>query len=153
MRSKLDICIYLYENGKYQEAVDSLKALLPQVTDPDEQADAYKYLAFSYVMLDMVNQAKRNFDSLLIKFPKAEIDTISVPPNITVVFKQSKLERQLVEEKELEKKKGKKRMIYIVGGVSAAAVATGATVYLLTREPEPEKVPEDAGTGDVRIKW
>jgi hypothetical protein len=152
-RSKLDLCIYLYENGKYQEAVDSIKALLPKIEDPLVQAEAYKYLAFSYVMLDMVNQAKTNFDSLLVKFPKAEIDTVSVPPNITVVFKQSKLERQLEEGKALEKKRSKRRMIWIIGGTSVAAAAVGTTVYFITRAPEEEPPPEDLGKGDIRFKW
>jgi tetratricopeptide (TPR) repeat protein len=103
-RAKLDSCITFYQDGDYQRAVDSLKALLPFISDRQEEADAYKYLGFSYVMLEMIDKAKEFFRVALDKFPQMVIDTLEVPPNITVVFKQTKLESQMEKGEILDKK-------------------------------------------------
>ena len=91
---RLDTCISYYRDGDYQKTADSIKTLLPLIADKRLEAEAYKYLAFSYVMLDQTDRAKEYFSVALEKFPKMTIDTLEVPPNVSNVFKQVKLETQ-----------------------------------------------------------
>jgi tetratricopeptide (TPR) repeat protein len=102
--ARLDSCIAYYEDGDYQKAADSIKALLPLISDRLQEAEAYKYLGFSYVMLDLINKAKDFFRVALEKFPQMVIDTLEVPPNISIVFKQAKLETQMEKGEILDKK-------------------------------------------------
>ena len=132
-RGRLNAYIALYENGEYQQAVDSLKALLPGLTDKREITEAYQYLAYSYVLLDMIEQAKSNFSVLLQKFPNVEIDTISVPPNITIVYKQVKIENELEKQKKSEQEKeaqrsqrSKKTRIILGGTTGVLGLGSGA---------------------------
>jgi hypothetical protein len=97
VQERLDSCISYYEFGEYAMAADSIKALLPLISDKQMEATAYKYLGFSYVMLEMVNRAKDFFRVALEKFPQMEVDTLEVPPNIMIVFKQAKLEHKIEE--------------------------------------------------------
>ena len=132
-RSKLDLCIYLYENGKYAEALDSLKSLIPNVTDKRALAECYKYLGFTSVMLDMINSAKDNFNKMLAEYPDMEIDTIQVPPNITIVFKQVVTEKELEQKKKRETELTRKSSLVITGttgvlGLTAAAL--GVVFYV-----------------------
>jgi tetratricopeptide (TPR) repeat protein len=128
--------ISFYENGEYAKAVDSLKAVLPLLSNKEELAECYKYLAFSYVMLDMINAAKANFGEMIQKFPTMEVDTVSVPPNITVVFRQVKIENELERQKRLEKEREKgsrrnDRLFYGLTGVAGAgSLAVGVVFYL-----------------------
>jgi hypothetical protein len=129
--------VLLYENGEYQKAIDSIRVLLPKLTDNKEQAEAYKYLAFSYVMLDMISKARDNFTQMLTEYPSAEIDTISVPPNITVVFKQVKTEKELEEQKAKVSEKSsadwqkRRRTVLTTGVVSGVVALAGAGVGAL----------------------
>jgi tetratricopeptide (TPR) repeat protein len=118
-RDRLDAYIVLYEDGKYEKAQDSLKALLPSLTVKNDIAECYKYIAFTSVMLDMIEVAKRNFQKALLEYPDMTIDTVSVSPNIVVVFNQVKTEHQI--------KKGQ-TLAYIVSGALGIACA-GASGY------------------------
>jgi tetratricopeptide (TPR) repeat protein len=134
--AKLDTCVSYYQDGDYQKAVDSLKALLPLISDRREEAEAYKYLGFSFVMLDMINKAKEFFKVALEKFPKMVIDTLEVPPNITIVFKQTKLETQLEKGEIFDKKVqegNQKRVVFATILTSAGAISTGVGGYFLYR--------------------
>ncbi|MFH1759589.1 MAG: hypothetical protein ABIA63_00680, partial [bacterium] len=97
----LDSCIRYYEDGEYQKAVDGFKSLLPLAKGSMEQQLVYEYLAFSYVMLDMIETAKSSFKEALTEFPDMKIDTISVSPNISVVFNQAKMEHDLEKQKKI----------------------------------------------------
>ncbi|MBN2189210.1 MAG: hypothetical protein JW699_07135 [Chitinispirillaceae bacterium] len=122
--ARLDSCIAFYEDGDYQKAADSIKALLPLIADRLEEAEAYKYLGFSYVMLDLINKAKDFFRVALEKFPQMVIDTLEVPPNISIVFKQAKLETQMEKGEILDKKVQESRTKKTV--IGALVTATGA---------------------------
>jgi tetratricopeptide (TPR) repeat protein len=125
VKANLDSCISYYQDGEYQKAVDSIKALLPLISDRRDEAEAYKYIGFSYVMLDMIGKAKDFFKVALEKFPQLEIDTLDVPPNITIVFKQTKLETQMEKGEIVEKgKQGNGPVIATLFG--ATAVVSGA---------------------------
>ena len=127
-RIKLDTCISYYQDGEYQKAVDSLKALLPLIATPREEAEAYKYLGFSYVMLDMINKAKEFFKVALDKFPQMIIDTLEVPPNITIVFKQTKIEKQMEKGELLSKDnlvRSQRRTVFATI-LTAVGLASGA---------------------------
>jgi tetratricopeptide (TPR) repeat protein len=91
-KSRLDSCISYYKDGDYQKAVDSIMVLLTLISDRREEAEAYKYLGFSYVMLDKIDKAKEYFGVALEKFPRMTIDTLEVPPNIVAVFKLARFE-------------------------------------------------------------
>ena len=129
-KTRLDSCVSYYQDGEYQKAADSIKALLPLVSDRREEAEAYKYLGFSYVMLDLIDKAKEFFRVALEKFPQMVIDTLEVPPNITIVFRQAKLETQLekgeINDKKVDEKQQRhKRVVF-----ASILTATGAVSAL-----------------------
>ena len=132
---RLDSCISYYMDGEYQKAADSIKALLPLISDRREEAEAYKYLGFSYVMLDLINKAKDFFRVALEKFPQMVIDTLEVPPNISIVFKQAKIESQLEKGEILDKSvqgKNTRRVVVssvLTGAGALCAAAGGFFVY------------------------
>lgn len=125
VKAKLDSCITYYQDGEYQKAVDSIKAIIPLISDKRDEAEAYKYIGFSYCMLDMISKAKDFFRVALEKFPQLMIDTLEVPPNITIVFKQTKLEAQMEKGELIEKdKQDNSPVIATIFG--AAGVVSGA---------------------------
>ena len=131
--ARLDTCIAYYQDGDYQKAADSIKALLPLISDRLEEAEAYKYLGFSYVMLDLINKAKDFFRVALEKYPQMVIDTLEVPPNISIVFRQAKLETQMEKGEILDKKvqeKNTKRVILASLLTATGTVSAGAGGYL-----------------------
>jgi tetratricopeptide (TPR) repeat protein len=93
--AQLESCISDYRDGNYQKTADSLAAILPLLSDPGDQIEAYKYLGFSYGMLNRIEKSKTIFKTVLEKFPAMDIDTLEVPPNIAIIFKQAKLERKI----------------------------------------------------------
>lgn len=103
-KARLDSCIIYYENGEYTRAVDSIRVLLPLIGDKRDEATAYKYLGFSYVMLEMLNSAKEYFRVAIDKFPQMDVDTLDVPPNIVMVFRQVKLEKQMQKGEIVDKR-------------------------------------------------
>jgi hypothetical protein len=84
-----------YQDGDYRKASDSLLSILPLLAGSKDEIVAYRYIGFSYAMLNWVDKAKLTFKSALTKYPGMDIDTLEVPPNISIVFKQAKLERKL----------------------------------------------------------
>jgi tetratricopeptide (TPR) repeat protein len=133
--ARLDSCIAYYEDGEYQKAADSIKALLPLISDRRQEAEAYKYLGFSYVMLDLINKAKDFFRVALEKFPQMVIDTLEVPPNISIVFRQAKLETQMEKGEILDKKDQEsktKRTVFaslLTGTGAVSALAGGFFIF------------------------
>jgi hypothetical protein len=93
--SRLQSFISDYKDGDYQKTADSIAAILPSLKDPEDVKDAYKYLGFSFGMLNWIDKSKAIFKTVLKKFPGMEIDTLEVPPNIAIIFRQAKLERKL----------------------------------------------------------
>jgi tetratricopeptide (TPR) repeat protein len=134
--AKFDSCITYFQDGEYQKAADSLKALLPLIADRTEEAEAYKYLGFSYVMLDMINKAKVFFRVALEKFPQMVIDTLEVPPNIAIVFKQTQLETKMAKGEILDKEvqaRNEKRVITATVLTVTGALSSGIGGYYLYR--------------------
>ncbi len=104
-------------------------------SDRKAKAECYKYLAFSAIMLDMINSAKENFKEMLTQYPDMAIDTIQVPPSITIVFKQVVTEKELEAKKADEGKAGRRSRIVsaeVAGG--AGFVAAGLGILFYTRE-------------------
>jgi tetratricopeptide (TPR) repeat protein len=135
-KARLDTCVSYYKDGDYQKAADSIKALLPLIADRREEAEAYKYLGFSYVMLDLIEKAKDFFRVALEKFPKMVIDTLEVPPNITIVFRQAKLETQLEKgeignQKMSEDNQKRKRTVFASLLTATGGIGTIAGGYFL----------------------
>lgn len=129
-KTRLDSCVSYYQDGEYQKAADSIKALLPLISDRREEAEAYKYLGFSYVMLDLIEKAKEFFRVALEKFPQMVIDTLEVPPNITIVFRQAKLETQLEKGEINDKKVDEKQQRHNRVVFASILTATGAVSAL-----------------------
>lgn len=125
VKTRLDSCIAYYQDGEYQKAVDSIKALIPLISDKRDEAEAYKYIGFSYCMLDMISKAKDFFKVALEKFPQMVIDTLEVPPNITIVFKQTKLETQMEKGELVEKDSMQDNRPVIIALLGVAGVASG----------------------------
>jgi tetratricopeptide (TPR) repeat protein len=92
---KLETCISEYRNGNYKTAADHLKTLLPSLSGMEDQVEAYRYLGFSYAMLNWIDKSKEVFKTGLGIYPAMAIDTLEVPPNIAIIFKQAKLEKKL----------------------------------------------------------
>jgi tetratricopeptide (TPR) repeat protein len=135
-KTKLDSCIAYYQDGEYQKAADSLKALLPLIANRSEEAEAYKYLAFSYVMLDMIEKAKDFFRVALEKFPQISVDTLEVPPNIAIVFKQAQLEAKLAKGEILDKdvqRRNEKRVIAATALTVTGTITSGIGGYFTYR--------------------
>jgi tetratricopeptide (TPR) repeat protein len=130
-KSGLDSCIIYYQDGEYIKSVDSLKALLPSLSKKDDLATAYKYLAFSYVMLEMVNTARETFNKALEEYPEMELDTVKIPPNITAVFKEVKKEKGLQKQK--RERYDKRKKYCIIGGLST--VVAVVVILLVIRQP------------------
>ncbi|MGA2506681.1 MAG: tetratricopeptide repeat protein [Chitinispirillaceae bacterium] len=128
-KDRLDTCVSYYRDGDYQKAADSIKALLPLIADKREEAEAYKYLGFSYVMLDRTDKAKEYFGVAIEKFPQMTIDTLEVPPNISNVFKQVRAETQAgAGERKVQGKKGG-RVALASLMTATGAIGVGAGVF------------------------
>jgi tetratricopeptide (TPR) repeat protein len=131
---KFDSCIGYFTDGEYQRAVDSLKVLLPMIANRHEEAEAYKYLGFSYVMLDMIPKAKDFFRVALEKFPQMTIDTLEVPPNIAIVFKQTELESKMAKgeivDKDLQRRNEQRIIVASVLTVTGTIAGCMGGYYL-----------------------
>ena len=91
-KQRLESSCFLYRNGEYTKAIDSLTALLPAIVLRGDSLTALKYLAYSACMLGRTRAAKGYFKKLLYRFPRMEIDTLECPPRISLLFEQVKLE-------------------------------------------------------------
>lgn len=136
-KSRLDTCISYYKDGDYQKAVDSINLVLPLLTDRRQEAEAYKYLGFSYVMLDKIDKAKEYFSVALNKFPGITIDTLEVPPNVASIFKLAGFEaRGVVAEKKkpAAASAGRGRRTVLAGTLTGAgALCAGTGVYFFIK--------------------
>ncbi len=129
LRTKLETCIIAYTDGEYQKAADSLNALIPQLSVPEDQIEAYKYLGFAYGMLNLIEQSKLTFKTALNKFGAMSIDTLEVPPNITIIFNQAKLEKKLEAiSKEKQNKPIATTSVYKKNIVAPVLLLTGSLI-------------------------
>ena len=137
---RINSCIADYENGNYQKTADSLEALMPALSDQEEQMEAYKYLAFSYGMLNRIDKSKEVFTTALKKFPGMNIDTLETPPNIAIIVKQIKLEKKIETINSLPPKTippktivvvQKKNVVLPVVLLSCSIICAGASADLL----------------------
>ena len=94
-RSRLESFVSFYKDGEYQRTADSLQALIPLLADSADLVEGYKYLGFSFGMLNWIDKSKEVFKTAMEKYPDMDIDTLEVPPNITLIFKQAKLEKKI----------------------------------------------------------
>jgi tetratricopeptide (TPR) repeat protein len=113
-----------FQDGEYQKAIDSLRALLEKGANRQTEIEACKYLGFSCVMLQQIEAAKQYFRSALEKKSDLELDTLEVPPNILIVFRQVKLEKQMAEMPAGIDLKARRRtswgVFLLVAGISCA---------------------------------
>jgi tetratricopeptide (TPR) repeat protein len=133
--AKLETCISEYKDGNYRKAAENLKALLPFLSSMEDQVEAYKYLGFSYGMLNWIDKSKDVFKTGLDIYPAMTIDTLEVPPNITIIFKQAKLEKKLEKIETTNAKPPKiivkrKNVVLPALLLSAGILSAGASVDL-----------------------
>jgi tetratricopeptide (TPR) repeat protein len=95
-RYKLNICIAEYRDGNYFRAIQCIDSTaLPIIDTRSDSLDAYKMLAQSYGMLNQIEKAKEYFRLILEKDSSMMIDTLELPPNITLVYNQVLLEKKI----------------------------------------------------------
>ncbi|MEO0129320.1 MAG: tetratricopeptide repeat protein [candidate division WOR-3 bacterium] len=90
----LDRAKLYYNNGEYESAIKQLESALQYLKqlNKNEQVEAYKYLAFSYVAFGDKEKAKEQFKKALTLDPKLELDPATVSPKIIKVFEEAKAE-------------------------------------------------------------
>ena len=134
LEASLESCIATYENGEYQKTADSLERLAPALLYPEQQMKAYKYLAFSYGMLNRIEQSKAVFKMILKKYPTMNIDTLEAPPNIAIILKHAKLEKKIETINSSPPKAivvvQKKNVVVPVIELSSSIVCAGAAANL-----------------------
>ncbi len=131
VENRLEGFIIYFEDGEYTKAADSLEVLLPDIDDPVLEARAYKYLAFSNVMLDRINEAKVLFAVALEKHPDLAVDTLAVPPNVTIVFRQAKLEKEMKLEKARNSPEIRRMRLLGAGTLSGGLLSLAAGTYFM----------------------
>ncbi len=147
IRERINWAIRTYQDGEYERVILELKRLIPEAQKQNQARnlmDVYKYLAFSYVMQDIITKGQDTFREALNLFPSMELDTLSVPPNIMVVFKNIKLEKALERAKQeqaasrpVQPVKKSHTGRWVTTGVVATAAA-GGTVYLLMKDNDQD---------------
>ncbi len=93
-RYKLNLCIAEYRDGYYSRAIECIDSVLPIMENQSDSLEAYKMLAQSYGMLNQITKAKEYF-SLIIEKDSSMIDTLELPPNISLVYNQVLLEKKI----------------------------------------------------------
>ncbi len=83
-----------YNSGEYERAIRELESALQYLKqlNKNEQVEAYKYLAFSYVAFGDRERAKEQFKKALSLDPNLELDPATVSPKIIKVFEEAKAE-------------------------------------------------------------
>jgi tetratricopeptide (TPR) repeat protein len=92
---KLNLCIAVYRDGFYSQAIQCIGSALPVMDTHSDSLEAYKMLAQSYGMLNQIAKAKEYFNIILEHDSSTVIDTLELPPNISLVYNQVLLERKL----------------------------------------------------------
>jgi tetratricopeptide (TPR) repeat protein len=92
---KLNLCIAVYQDGLYSQAIQCIGSALPVIDTHSDSLEAYKMLAQSYGMLNQIAKAKEYFNIILEHDSSSVIDTLELPPNISLVYNQVLLERKL----------------------------------------------------------
>jgi tetratricopeptide (TPR) repeat protein len=88
-----------YNNGEYESAITQLENALQYLKqlNQNEQVEAYKYLAFSYVAFGDREKAKEQFKRALDLDPKLELDPATVSPKIIKVFEEANAEMVTIQ--------------------------------------------------------
>ncbi|MGB9720485.1 MAG: tetratricopeptide repeat protein [bacterium] len=96
----LESAKFYYNNGEYESAIKQLENALQYLKqlNQNEQVEAYKYLAFSYVAFGDKDKAKEQFKKALRLDPKLELDPATVSPKIIKVFEEAKAEMITIVE-------------------------------------------------------
>lgn len=94
LNSMLEQAKACYLNAEYEKAISQLEKIIqfPSLLNVNEQAEVYKYLAFSYVAFGDTYKAKEQFKKLLALNPGLDLDPVTVSPKITRVFEETKSE-------------------------------------------------------------
>ena len=154
-QTKLESCIVNYENGEYQKTADSLERLAPALSNPEQQMEAYKYLAYSYGMLNRVEKSKTIFKLVLKKYPNMNIDTLEAPPNIAIIFKQVKLEKKIETMNSSHPKAivvvQKKNVVVPVVVLSCSIIFAGASVDLFYYGNQQHQKYKTVNTSDQAL--
>ncbi len=93
----------LYDQGRYQQAADSAASALADSGDLDGETESFllTYRSFSLVALGKEAEAEEEFQKLLARQPKLELNPEFVSPKIIEVFKRAKA--RIVAQKNVRK--------------------------------------------------
>ncbi|HEX2957883.1 MAG TPA: hypothetical protein VHO70_13690 [Chitinispirillaceae bacterium] len=94
-RYKLNLCIAEYRDGFYSRTIQCIDSAMPVMNTHSDSLEAYKMLAQSYGMLNQIAKAKEYFKLILENDSSAVIDTLELPPNISLVYNQVLLEKKI----------------------------------------------------------
>lgn len=92
---KLNLCIAEYRDGNYFRTIQCIDSALPVMDTHNDSLEAYKMLAQSYGMLNQIAKAKEYFRMILEHDSSSVIDTLELPPNISLVYNQVLLEKKI----------------------------------------------------------
>ncbi|MEO0114753.1 MAG: hypothetical protein ABIK93_04705 [candidate division WOR-3 bacterium] len=103
--NELNFLDSLYKAGDYQTVISRGEEMLAAETKKETQIEILKIIAFANVALDLKDEAKEKFLSLLRLTPKYYLDPTKTSPKIMEVFQAAKLELA----KQIKEKSEKKR--------------------------------------------
>jgi hypothetical protein len=144
---RLEQCVKLYESGEYVQAVDHLNSLFPVLPERLELR-AYKFLAFSYTMLQMTDRAAMVFNAALDRYPGMALDTLEAPPRIISLFQEV---RQVRRQQTPPQLRAQSTVQVAMGTLMLMAAGGGlfASGYLLGSSDESASVIGGAALGAV----
>lgn len=119
MGQRLDSYVSLFESGQYVAAVDSITAVFPVVGEKNELR-AYKYLAYSYAMLQMTARASAVFAAALEKYPGMAIDTLEAPPSIVNMFQEVRIAQRAALPREVRAQNTTRLALGALLGIASA---------------------------------
>jgi hypothetical protein len=140
-----------YGNLSYGEAITLAKQASRERLGPDEQAQAYELLGFSYASLDSTRQATEAFKQALLLNPDRGLDAGRVSPKITGAFALALAQVLVLRDVRIDSTE------FVVGsGTLPIRFTVTRTAKLRTRlvGPGGEVTIDSAlGEGPVRLAW
>jgi hypothetical protein len=79
-----------YQEGKFEEAIETLSLALKMLSDKDKLVDAYLHSALSHFALGEKEKAREDLAGLLRLNPKQQLDPMYYPPDFVQLLNEAK---------------------------------------------------------------